>query len=297
MSVSSAGRRVTRLAHPALRASLSTFVRARVPVSEVDDIVQSALAEALAAERAPEDDDENRGLGPRDRAPQGRRLVPARAQGIAARPAARRDGRGHRDRAAERARPLAVGDAGAAGRRRARAHLRVDAPRGGGREARVDRGRGGATGAARTAARLAASKALQGAMGGGDRRAPGPCDGRLPRAPQAAEGGDRAAAVALPGAERGAASAAAAGVDARRSGRRASPGRREGTDAGAQHRPLDAWAERRAVAEVDHGSHDAARARYGQAVVGAAAAAEDGPQNKPESMSDAPMPDEPAPEK
>jgi DNA-directed RNA polymerase specialized sigma24 family protein len=58
MSVSTSDRRVSRLANPALRASLSAFVRARVPVSEVDDIVQSALAEALAAERAPEDDDE-----------------------------------------------------------------------------------------------------------------------------------------------------------------------------------------------------------------------------------------------
>ena len=58
MSVSTSDRRVTRLANPALRASLSAFVRARVPVSEVDDIVQSALAEALAAERAPDDDDE-----------------------------------------------------------------------------------------------------------------------------------------------------------------------------------------------------------------------------------------------
>jgi DNA-directed RNA polymerase specialized sigma24 family protein len=61
MSVSSSSpseRRVTRLARPALRVSLSDFVRARVPVAEVDDIVQSALAEALAAERAPDDDDE-----------------------------------------------------------------------------------------------------------------------------------------------------------------------------------------------------------------------------------------------
>jgi DNA-directed RNA polymerase specialized sigma24 family protein len=57
MSVSSADRRVTRLANPSLRASLSAFVRARVPGTEVDDIVQSALAEALAAERVPEDDE------------------------------------------------------------------------------------------------------------------------------------------------------------------------------------------------------------------------------------------------
>jgi DNA-directed RNA polymerase specialized sigma24 family protein len=58
MSVSTSDRRLARLANPALRASLSAFVRARVPGSEVDDIVQSALAEALAAERAPDDDDE-----------------------------------------------------------------------------------------------------------------------------------------------------------------------------------------------------------------------------------------------
>jgi DNA-directed RNA polymerase specialized sigma24 family protein len=58
MSVSTSDRRLARLASPALRASLSAFVRARVPGSEVDDIVQSALAEALAAERAPDDDDE-----------------------------------------------------------------------------------------------------------------------------------------------------------------------------------------------------------------------------------------------
>ncbi len=57
MYVSSSDRRVARLANPALRQSLSAFVRARVPVNEVDDIVQSALAEALAAERAPDDDD------------------------------------------------------------------------------------------------------------------------------------------------------------------------------------------------------------------------------------------------
>lgn len=58
MSVSTSDRRLTRLANPALRASLSAFVRARVPSSEVDDIVQSALAEALGAERAPDDDEE-----------------------------------------------------------------------------------------------------------------------------------------------------------------------------------------------------------------------------------------------
>ncbi len=58
MSLSSSDPRVTRLADPALIASLSHFVRSRVPASEVDDIVQSALTEALAAERAPEDADE-----------------------------------------------------------------------------------------------------------------------------------------------------------------------------------------------------------------------------------------------
>jgi DNA-directed RNA polymerase specialized sigma24 family protein len=58
MSLSSSDPRVTRLADPALIASLSHFVRSRVPASEVDDIVQSALTEALAAERAPENADE-----------------------------------------------------------------------------------------------------------------------------------------------------------------------------------------------------------------------------------------------
>lgn len=58
MSLSSSDRRVTRLADPALIASVSAFVRARVPKSEVEDIVQAALTEALAADRAPADDDE-----------------------------------------------------------------------------------------------------------------------------------------------------------------------------------------------------------------------------------------------
>jgi len=58
MSLSSSDRRTTRLADPTLIASVSAFVRTRVPTGEADDIVQSALTEALAAERAPEDDDE-----------------------------------------------------------------------------------------------------------------------------------------------------------------------------------------------------------------------------------------------
>jgi len=58
MSLSSSDRRATRLADPTLIASLSNFVRARVPASEVEDIVQSALTEALAADRAPENADE-----------------------------------------------------------------------------------------------------------------------------------------------------------------------------------------------------------------------------------------------
>jgi DNA-directed RNA polymerase specialized sigma24 family protein len=44
-----------RLADPALAEALSHFVSGRVPASDVDDIVQSTLAEALAAERAPDD--------------------------------------------------------------------------------------------------------------------------------------------------------------------------------------------------------------------------------------------------
>ncbi|HEY8040017.1 MAG TPA: hypothetical protein VIF15_09500 [Polyangiaceae bacterium] len=51
-------RLVTRLADPSLTAALSHFVRARVPESEVDDIVQSTIADALDAEQAPEQDEE-----------------------------------------------------------------------------------------------------------------------------------------------------------------------------------------------------------------------------------------------
>ena len=50
-----AARRAMRLADPALAEALSHFVSGRVPASDVDDIVQSTLAEALAAERAPDD--------------------------------------------------------------------------------------------------------------------------------------------------------------------------------------------------------------------------------------------------
>jgi RNA polymerase sigma factor (sigma-70 family) len=46
------------LAAPALAASLSHFVRARVPLAEVEDIVQSTLAEALASPRTPEEPEE-----------------------------------------------------------------------------------------------------------------------------------------------------------------------------------------------------------------------------------------------
>jgi DNA-directed RNA polymerase specialized sigma24 family protein len=48
-------RRAARLADPALTEALSHFVSRRVPASDVDDIVQSTLTEALEAERAPED--------------------------------------------------------------------------------------------------------------------------------------------------------------------------------------------------------------------------------------------------
>jgi RNA polymerase sigma factor (sigma-70 family) len=58
MTLSSSDRRAARLSEPALIASVSAFVRARVPAGEVDDIVQSALTEALAADRAPEHEDE-----------------------------------------------------------------------------------------------------------------------------------------------------------------------------------------------------------------------------------------------
>lgn len=44
------------LADPALLAALGTHIRARVPASDADDVLQSVLADALAAEGAPEDE-------------------------------------------------------------------------------------------------------------------------------------------------------------------------------------------------------------------------------------------------
>ena len=49
-AVSSSDRLVAKLADPALAAALSHFVRARVPETEVQDIVQSTLAAALDAD-------------------------------------------------------------------------------------------------------------------------------------------------------------------------------------------------------------------------------------------------------
>ncbi|HLK39141.1 MAG TPA: RNA polymerase sigma factor [Polyangiaceae bacterium] len=53
-------RRDPRLADPGVLSSLSAFVRARVPPGEADDIVQGVLAEALAAERPPVEEDQIR---------------------------------------------------------------------------------------------------------------------------------------------------------------------------------------------------------------------------------------------
>jgi RNA polymerase sigma factor (sigma-70 family) len=49
---------VAKLADPALTASLSHFVRARVPSTAVEDIVQSTLTEALDAEHHPDQDED-----------------------------------------------------------------------------------------------------------------------------------------------------------------------------------------------------------------------------------------------
>ena len=51
-------RRATFLADPALASQLARFVRTRVPPIDVDDIVQSTLADALASGSAPESDAE-----------------------------------------------------------------------------------------------------------------------------------------------------------------------------------------------------------------------------------------------
>jgi RNA polymerase sigma factor (sigma-70 family) len=51
-------RLVARLADPDLTARLTHFVRTRVPEGEVSDIVQAAIADALAAEEHPEGDED-----------------------------------------------------------------------------------------------------------------------------------------------------------------------------------------------------------------------------------------------
>jgi RNA polymerase sigma factor (sigma-70 family) len=57
MNVSSP-RLVARLTDPTLTAGLSHFVRTRVPDSEVEDIVQATLSDALQAEQHPEEDED-----------------------------------------------------------------------------------------------------------------------------------------------------------------------------------------------------------------------------------------------
>jgi RNA polymerase sigma factor (sigma-70 family) len=51
-------RLVSKLSDPALAAALSHFVRARIPDSDVQDIVQSTLTEALDAEQHPDEDED-----------------------------------------------------------------------------------------------------------------------------------------------------------------------------------------------------------------------------------------------
>src|SRR5262245_11901768 len=48
------------LAEPAVRQMLAEFVRRRVPASDVDDVVQTVLVEALAAPARPRGEDELR---------------------------------------------------------------------------------------------------------------------------------------------------------------------------------------------------------------------------------------------
>ena len=93
MSVSTSDRRVTRLANPALRASLSAFVRARVP-GERGGRHRPVRARRGAGGRAgSRRRRRGRRVGARDRPPQGGRLVPARAPRDAAGPAGDRDRR------------------------------------------------------------------------------------------------------------------------------------------------------------------------------------------------------------
>src|SRR5690349_15785644 len=48
------------LADPALRRLLEDFVRRRVPATDVDDVVQTVLCDALAAQGRPTDEEELR---------------------------------------------------------------------------------------------------------------------------------------------------------------------------------------------------------------------------------------------
>jgi DNA-directed RNA polymerase specialized sigma24 family protein len=51
-------RLVARITDPSLASALSRFVRARVPESEVEDIVQATLSDALQAQQHPEQDED-----------------------------------------------------------------------------------------------------------------------------------------------------------------------------------------------------------------------------------------------
>ena len=51
-------RLVARITDPSLATALSRFVRARVPESDVEDIVQATLSDALQAEQHPEEDED-----------------------------------------------------------------------------------------------------------------------------------------------------------------------------------------------------------------------------------------------
>ena len=144
---------------PDLRSALVAMVRKRVPESEVEDIVQQALAEAIESPHAPHGQRVAPPLDLRRREEQGRRLPPSR--GTRELRSARR--RGHAG-AARRGRPPSLGREEPPRGRREQEDARLDAARRRGREARVDRRVREAAAAARSPARQPPAPPLQGEL-------------------------------------------------------------------------------------------------------------------------------------
>ena len=151
---------------PDLRTALIAMVRKRVPESEVEDIVQQALAEAIESPHAPQESEALRrwifGVAKNKVVDYHRRA--GREELRAARC------RGHA-RAACRGGFASLGREEPPRRRREPEDARLDAPRRRGREARVDCRIGEAPAAARSPAREPPAPSLQGELAARSRAA------------------------------------------------------------------------------------------------------------------------------